>query len=348
MALDGPAAAPDDPVTADPPWLLFRGDGRILDEADRDRRWPSPPPWRTFRGSPALPTPAADEFESNRRLGEAAITRKADPTVVEMVNAAITLARPLIVTGRPGSGKSSLAYLIARELGLGPVLRWAITTRTTVNSGLYSYDAFGRAQALGAHEQSGIGNFVHLGPLGTALLPHRLPRVLLIDELDKSDVDLPNDLLTVFEEGEFPILELLRVRDREPTVTVHTADLGVTAPVHNGIVRCLAFPIVVITSNGERDFPAPFLRRALTITMPDPDSDMLADMVAAHFGERNGEHVAELIQLFTDHRAKKKGLAADQLLNAVHLIASGSVPMDDPADWNPLLDRIWHRLGLGQ
>ena len=292
--------------------------------------------------------PPADDVELNRRLGAKAIRRKADPAVVEMVNAAITLARPLIVTGRPGSGKSTLAHLIAQELRLGPVLRWPITTKTTLNSGLYTYDAFGRAQALGAHENSGIGNFLHLGPLGTALLPYNRPRVLLVDELDKSDVDLPNDLLTVFEDGEFPVFELLRVRDREPEVTVHTADLGYTAVVRDGIVRCRAFPIVIITSNGERDFPAPFLRRALTISMPDPDQDMLADMVAAHFRDGASDVAPDLIRLFADHRDRKKELAADQLLNAVHLATSGAMPADDPEHWDQLLDRIWHRLGLGQ
>jgi MoxR-like ATPase len=358
MAGDGQATTPGDSVVGEAPaWWLFRGDGRVLDEDELERRWPDPPPWRRFGGAPELPVPPADEVETNRRLGATAIHRKADPKVVEMVNAAIALARPVIVTGRPGSGKSSLAHLIARELRLGPVLRWPITTKTTLASGLYTYDAFGRARALGAHENDSLGNFVHLGPLGTSLLPYRRPRVLLIDELDKSDVDLPNDLLTVFEDGEFPVNELLRVRDREPEVTVHAADLGYTAVVRNGIVRCRAFPIVVITSNGEREFPAPFMRRALTIAMPDPDLDMLADMVAAHFTDNGASGVsADLIQLFDKRREGKAVLAADQLLNAVHLVASGahphtksgSTPPSDTDDWNDFLDRIWHRLGLGQ
>src|SRR5882757_3774451 len=193
------------------------------------------------------------------------------------------MRRPLIVTGRPGSGKSALAHMISRELGLGRVLRWSITSRTTLQSGLYEYDAFGRAQAVGSGANTDIGNFVHLGALGTALLPHRLPRVLLVDELDKSDIDLPNDLLSVFEEGEFSIKELVRVRDRQPEVMVHAVDPGVKAPIRDGIVRCRAFPIIVITSNGEREFPPALLRRCLTLNIPDPDVERLCQMVAAHF-----------------------------------------------------------------
>lgn len=341
-------SAADRPGSAPPGWWLYQGTGQPMDLAERDRRWPSPPPWRVFRGQPDLPTPPVDDFDVGRRLGRASIARRADPRAVSMINAAIYLGRPLLVTGRPGSGKSSLAYLIAKELGLGRVLRWPITSRTTLRSGLYEYDAFGRAQATGAKENAGIGNFLHLGPLGTALLPHRLPRVLLIDEMDKSDIDLPNDLLNIFEEGEFPIPELVRVRDRESEVVVHTADPGATAPINDGIVHCHAFPIVVITSNGERDFPAPFLRRCLTLTMPDPSLDRLTEMVAAHFPDRTNGVVAELVGLFDERREQKGGLAADQLLNAVHLATSGVFSTTDRAGWEELLDAIWHRLSVGR
>lgn len=325
-------------------WWLYQASGEVMDPGERDRRWPDPPPWREFHGRPDLPMPEADELEAKRRLGRSLPTRYQDAQVLNRVNAAITLARPLLVTGRPGSGKSSLAYSIARELGLGRVLRWAVTSRTTLKSGLYDYDAFGRAQAIGTHDDDTIGNFVHLGALGTALLPHRLPRVLLIDEMDKSDVDFPNDLLNVFEDGEFPIPELIRVRDRERRVVVHTADPGVTAPVEDGVVKCHAFPLVVITSNGERDFPDAFLRRCLTLAIPEPDVDRLAEMVAAHFPESNGELIRELVDLFAQRRAGKGRMAADQLLNAMHLLRSGALDRGDPAKWEELLAAVWHRL----
>ncbi|HEY3606359.1 MAG TPA: MoxR family ATPase [Pseudonocardiaceae bacterium] len=333
--------------SAPPKWWLYRGTGQPLELAERDRRWPPPPPWRTFPATADLPIPPLDEAETRRRIGGESVAHSTDPQAVAMVNAAIYLRRPVIVTGRPGSGKSALAHMISRELGLGRVLRWPITSRTTLHSGLYEYDAFGRAQAVGSNANTDIGNFVHLGALGTALLPHRLPRVLLVDELDKSDIDLPNDLLSVFEEGEFAIKELVRVRDRQPEVMVHAADPGVKAPIRDGIVRCRAFPIIVITSNGEREFPPALLRRCLTLEIPDPDINRLAQMVAAHFQNDTDGVVPALVRRFVAARAEKGGLAADQLLNAVHLVTAGAIDPQDTEDWPELLDAIWHRLSGG-
>ena len=330
-----------------PDWWIYRGTGEVMPAEERDAKWPAPPPWRSFRGAPDLAAPELDEHEAQRRLGRVHAARSTDQAVLDRVNAAIALARPILVTGRPGSGKSSLAYSISRELGLGRVLRWPITSRTTLKSGLWDYDSFGRAQAIGLNENSSIGNFVHLGPLGTALLPHKLPRVLLIDEIDKSDVDLPNDLLNVFEEGEFSIPELIRVRDREAEVVVHTADTGRTAPVTDGVVQCHAFPLVVITSNGERDFPPAFLRRCITLNIPDPSPKRLSEMVLAHFPNSDAELTEQLIRMFSDRSRKNDGLAADQLLNAVHLIRPALNGQVDEATWRDLLDSIWHRLDSG-
>jgi MoxR-like ATPase len=265
-----------------------------------------------------------------------------------MVNAALYLRRPLLVTGRPGTGKSSLAYLIATELGLGPVLRWAITSRTTLNDGLYLYDAIGRVQAAGARpgEEQDIGDFVHLGPLGTALLPYELPRVLLVDELDKGDIDLPNDLLNVFEEGEYQISELVRIAKQQPEVTVLTNDKHGSALVRGGWVQCQAFPVVIITSNGEREFPPAFLRRCLQLQLSPPSFEQLGAMVAAQFGSTEQVDVSRLITDFLERSEAVGGLAADQLLNAVHmameLATSGAYQPDE--DWNELIRAIWHPL----
>jgi MoxR-like ATPase len=359
-----PASPPRPPSE---PWWLFQGTGEPIEEPVRDQRWRPPPPWRAFNGAPDRPAPPEDADEDRRRLGAAAapyLTR----AQISVVNAAIHLRRPLLVSGGPGSGKSTLAHMIARELRLGRVLRWPITSRTTLASGLYGYDAVGRAQAtlqvreaLGGGRRHGrprldgrqeperpavtppaIGEFVHLRALGTALLPQRLPRVLLVDEMDKSEFDLPNDLLNIFEDGEFEIPELVRIRETREDVEVITADRGHTALVRGGVVRCNAFPIIVITSNGERDFPPAFLRRCVRLDLPDPAPEQLAAMVRAHFPD-GGVDYGYLVAAFVQRRGRGATLAADQLLNAVHLAIEGALPEDDPACAD-LLNIIWRSL----
>ncbi len=349
-----------------PAWWIYRGTGRPLHDIALRDILPSPPRWRSFDGGPTQPPPKEDHGELDRRLGPVDNSWPLHPDVKEAdaVNAALYLRRPLMLTGNPGVGKSSLAYRISRELRLGNVLRWPISSRSTLRNGLYEYDAIGRAQdsatrrgsrpaggggvtsaaESGTPSSPGIGDYLQLGPLGTALLPYELPRVLLIDELDKSDIDLPNDLLDVFEEGQYAIPELVRVRGREPQVTVHIADPGETAVIQQGRVRCRAFPVIVITSNGEREFPPAFLRRCIRLEMDDPDEERLASMVAAHFADRGGEHVDDLIRDFLQYRSVHGSLAADQLLNSVFLATSGSYTAD--ASWGRLLDLVWQRLSV--
>lgn len=169
---------------------------------------------------------------------------------------------------------------------------------------------------------------------------------MLIDELDKSDIDLPNDLLDVFEEGEYRITELARLAKRQPEVTVLTHDPNGSAVITEGRVRCKEFPVVIITNNGEREFPPAFLRRCLQLRIDQPNFDQLGTMVAAHFGAADGVDVAKLINDFLQRSGEVGGLASDQLLNAVHLAAqlatSGGFEPDE--DWTELLRAIWHPL----
>jgi MoxR-like ATPase len=355
-----------------PDWWVYRGTGRPLHDIPPTDLLPPAPPWRNFRGGP-LPerdAPPEDDGETERRLGSEfhLSERDVDPHEVDMVNAALYLRRPLLVTGRPGTGKSSLAFRIARELRLGRVLRWPITSHTTLKTGQYGYDAIGRAVAAGtrqaaarwdrevgsravdpaavadpADQEPPIGEFLRLGPLGTAFLPRRLPRVLLIDELDKSEADLPNDLLSIFEDGEFTIQELERMRNRSPEVSVFTDDPEATATIVGGRVQCHAFPMIVITSNGERDFPAAFLRRCLQLETRAPSADQLAAMVASHMVDSDDDHRLRLIQEFVDRSVAVGGLPADKLLDAVYLATSGAYQEND-VSWLRLVDALWRQL----
>jgi MoxR-like ATPase len=329
-----------------PGWWFYRGDG-IPADGGRRLRLPDPPAWRTFDGGPVQAAPPEDDADISRKLGrfDTLPVRPASRAECDMVNAALWLRRPLLVTGSPGTGKSSIAFRIARELRLGRVLEWSITSRTTLRSGLYEYDAIGRAQETqaGPGATAKIGDFVRLGPLGTALLAYERPRVLLIDELDKSDIDLPNDLLHILENGHYTVPELVRVSSRQPETSVYTDDPDRMATIREGRVHCRAFPIVLITSNGERDFPPAFLRRCLLLNLPTPGPDDLAAMVRAQLPAlEDGQR-----QLIDDFLARPAddSLARDQLLNAVYLTASGVYEQDREA-WQRLVTDIWHSLSL--
>lgn len=321
-------------------WLVYRGEG--VPAPARIGSLPPPPAWREFDGEPLDDEYAVPPIDSasSRRLGNRPPLPVQDPRAVELVNAALYLRRPLLVTGEPGSGKSTLAHALAHELGLGRVLQWPIVSRTELRTGLYSYDAIGRLQdaqleRAGAEDtvepseqgrDLSIGRYIRLGPLGTALIPLKRPRVLLIDELDKSDIDLPNDLLNIVEEGEFGVPELERIADRagQGTVPVLTDD-NLRVPVTAGRIRCHAFPIIVMTSNGEREFPAPLLRRCIHLHLDPPRGDRLAALVQAHFGDGADQDHRELLDLFTTDTSGARR-PTDQLLNAIFLTQKVASP----------------------
>jgi hypothetical protein len=340
----------------EPAWDLYTnnlGDGRSLAEA-----LPPPPPWRRFDAEVDREYDVPEMPESQRRRGHSfRLPRDSNGEITSSgrqvllaVNAALHLRRPLLVTGQPGVGKSSLAYSIANELGLGRVLWWPITPRTELEQGLYRYDALDRLRdsndQAGKGSEVSVDDYITLGPLGTAFIPLDRPRVLLIDEIDKSDLQLPNELLHLFEEGSFPIPQLQRAargqekrngKSRAEVVAqVDTDDPLQSVRIKGGMVQCRAFPIVVMTSNNERDFPPAFYRRCIRIEMLAPSQEAaLHDLIENQFADDqqfvtrwpNGKWkdtplLKQLIQDFLAGRgsASLEQRAIDQFLNAAHLL----------------------------
>lgn len=326
-------------------WKIYRG-SRIPHDED----FPEPPPWRTFNGEiiNLPPLDIKDDSYMLRMLARGAVFQVSEKEV-ELVNAALYLRRPLLITGKPGTGKSSLAYSVAYELNLGPVLRWSITSRSTLGEGLCHYDAIARLrdasierEATKEHAVSDIGQYIDLGPLGKAFLPSKKPRVLLIDEIDKSDIDLPNDLLNIFEEGEFEIPELRRLAKEKDTFEVYyDKKNNIKIPVRDGYISCHAFPFVILTSNGEREFPPAFLRRCIRLEMQTPNRDKLLKIVEAQLGKDVFPLANKLVEDFIAERDKGY-LAVDQLLNAIYLatnLAKSGVDVRSKPDLSEALFR---------
>jgi len=304
-------------------WWIYEGKDDIKTRKKRLHTLKKPN-WRDIN----KPQYNAQKFIANRE-------------VIEAVNASIYLRRPLLVTGKPGIGKSTLAKAIAQNLDLGKVLFWHITSKSVLEEGLYCYDALARLQDIQIKKDdknrdidTSIENYLKLKALATAFLS-KDRRVVLIDEIDKSDRDLPNDLLHIFEEQYFEIEELKRLN----TTTKNIRDMEDNEhKITKGEIKVKSdFPIIVMTSNGEKEFPPAFLRRCICVELKMPSNRdeqiaILQEMVEAHFPKtKENETVLDVIKEFVGLNSESSR-SNDQLLNAIHLILNSQATYDELKD----------------
>ncbi len=298
-----------------PEFLMYRAGSEVVDPKDVDAWLANPPPWRKLADVNAVVRKEPIGFnEADARRGKTYVCSGNEELL--RVNIALSLRRPLLVSGAPGLGKSTLAYNIAWTLGLGAPLRWEVNSQTTLKDGLYSYDAVDHLRATQESKKAKIGEFITLGPLGTALLPTERPRVLLIDELDKATFDLPNDLLHVFEEGAFTIPELVRLGKDADVYPSDARDKEDTVTVKAGRIQSKHHPVVVITDNGERTFSEAFRRRCVPLKMARPDEQHMQKIVTNLLGQ-------ETLQRYATAAEKYHDQATDVLLQALFLENQG-------------------------
>ncbi|MDP8918169.1 MAG: MoxR family ATPase [Pseudomonadota bacterium] len=237
-----------------------------------------------------------------RFAGTEAYVATEDLTVA--VNAAITLERPLLVKGEPGTGKSVLAEEIARSLN-APLLTWHIKSTTKAQQGLYEYDAVSRLRdsQLGDPRVSDIRNYIRRGKLWEAFEAETRP-VLLIDEIDKADIEFPNDLLLELDRMEFFVYET-----------------GET-------IKAAQRPIVIITSNNEKELPDAFLRRCFFHYIKFPDPETMGRIVEVHYPGIKHRLVEEALKIFFEVRqvpGLRKKPSTSELLDWLKLLLSEDI-----------------------
>jgi MoxR-like ATPase len=220
------------------------------------------------------------------------------------VNAAITLARPLLVKGEPGTGKTALALEVAEAIGV-PIIEWHVKSTTKAHQGLYEYDAISRLRdsQLGDERVRDIRNYIKRGKLWEAFQMDVRP-VLLIDEIDKADIEFPNDLLQELDRMEFFVYE--------------TGDT----------IKAANRPIVIITSNNEKELPDAFLRRCFFHYIKFPDTETMQRIVEVHFPGLKGRLVAEAMRIFYEIRevpGVKKKPSTSELLDWIKLLLNEDV-----------------------
>jgi len=223
------------------------------------------------------------------------------------VNAAVTLRRPLLVKGEPGTGKTVLAHEIAAAAN-APLIQWHIKSTTKAHQGLYEYDAVARLRdgQLGDARVHDIGNYIKRGKLWEAFTAPELP-VLLIDEIDKADIEFPNDLLQELDRMSFDVYET-----------------GET-------VAARVRPIVVITSNNEKELPDAFLRRCFFHYIKFPDRDTMQSIVDVHFPDIQKTLVSRAMDIFYEIRdvpGLKKKPSTSELLDWLKLLLHEDMPLE--------------------
>ncbi|WP_417034662.1 AAA family ATPase [Comamonas kerstersii] len=223
------------------------------------------------------------------------------------VNAAIQLQRPLLIKGEPGTGKTMLAEEVAAALGM-PLLQWHIKSTTKAQQGLYEYDAVSRLRdsQLGDERTRDIRNYIVKGVLWQAFTADQ-PVVLLIDEIDKADIEFPNDLLRELDRMEFYCYET-----RE-------------------MIRAKHRPLVFITSNNEKELPDAFLRRCFFHYIKFPDADTMRQIVDVHFPGLKGKLLTTALQTFYEVRnlpGLKKKPSTSELIDWLKLLVAEDIPLD--------------------
>lgn len=221
------------------------------------------------------------------------------------VNAAVTLGRPILIKGEPGTGKTQLAEEVARGLGR-PLLQWHVKSTTKAQQGLYEYDAVARLRdsQLGDERVHDISNYIVKGPMWEAFEQDVQP-VLLIDEIDKADIEFPNDLLRELDQMEFYVYET-----KQTVVARHR-------------------PIIIITSNNEKELPDAFLRRCFFHYIRFPDKETMEAIVEVHFPGLKKELLSEALNAFYDLRevtGLKKKPSTSELLDWLKLLLAEDVP----------------------
>ncbi len=223
------------------------------------------------------------------------------------VNAAIKLQKPLLIKGEPGTGKTMLAEQIAKALGL-PLIQWHIKSTTKARQGLYEYDAVSRLRdsQLGDEKVLDIANYIVQGKIWQAF-ESKKRAVLLIDEIDKADIEFPNDLLLELDRMEFFVYETKRT------------------------VKAKVRPIIVITSNNEKELPDAFLRRCFFHYIEFPDAATMEKIVAVHFPGIKKKLVGRAMEVFFDIRkvpGLKKKPSTSELIDWLKLLMSDDIPAD--------------------